>query len=87
VFVLLRTLSTPLRPYRWQVSVVGMALLIDSAFFHVWPLSVTYGSCWIPGSWVCRWCTIQSLSPFHPCSPSFSMVFNQEVRFSDNAGA
>jgi hypothetical protein len=42
VFVLLRTLSTPLRPYRWQVSVVGMALLIDSAFFHVWPLSVTY---------------------------------------------
>src|SRR5262249_31753221 len=24
------------------------------------------GSCWIPGSWMCRWRTIQLLSPFPP---------------------
>src|SRR5882672_530724 len=42
LFVLIRTLCKYLRPYGWQVSVVGIALLIDIAFFNVWPLSFKY---------------------------------------------
>src|SRR5262249_47820312 len=45
------------------------------------------GSCWIPGSWMCRGRTTPLLSPFPPGSPSFSMAFNKEVRFSDHGGA
>jgi hypothetical protein len=38
-FVLMRTLFKHLQPYQWSVSVVGLALLIDIAFFNLWPLS------------------------------------------------
>src|SRR5262245_765254 len=41
-FVLIRMLCKHLRPYGWQVSVVGLALLIDIAFFNLWPLSFKY---------------------------------------------
>jgi transposase-like protein len=52
--------------------IVDMALnasgIRDTArVLHVSPTTVLKeGSCWIPGSWMCRWCTTQLLSSFPP---------------------
>ncbi|MGE3536267.1 MAG: ATP-binding cassette domain-containing protein [Candidatus Tectimicrobiota bacterium] len=42
LFTLIRTLLKHLRPYAWQVGAVLLALLIDIAFFNLWPLSFKY---------------------------------------------
>src|SRR4029450_12240150 len=45
------------------------------------------GSCWIPGSWICRGRLTSLLSPCPPRSPYFFNGLNKQLPFPGKAGA